>query len=67
MTTKTAEKLSQSRAEILTSILKEIRSLRRDLLFFLLQENLDGYAHPGRIKRSYQKAIRRYPAAGVWK
>ena len=68
MTTKTVEKAKQNQsAETLASILKEIRSLRQDLLFFLPQENINEYAHPDRIKRSYQKALKRYPPATVWK
>ncbi|GEM_PF-5258708 len=46
MTTETVEKAKQNRAaETLASILKEIRSLRQDLLFFLPQENSTEYAH----------------------
>ena len=53
--------------DTLNSILKEIRSLRQDIFFFLPYENLDEYVHSPRVKRSYQKAIKRYPPTGVWK
>jgi len=53
--------------EMLRKILEEVRSLRKDFLFFLPSENLEGYAHPHRIARSYQKAIKHHPPLTSWR
>lgn len=52
---------------ILQAILSEVRQLRGELLLFFPQEDLADYTHPDRIKRSYQKAVKRYPPLSVWK
>lgn len=62
MSNKTLEKIKlHESSTILQAILKEVRSLRDDLLFFIPQENLDDYKNAVRVKRSYQKAVKRYP------
>jgi len=50
-------------APVLRSLIAEIKLLRNDLRSFVVPtERLEGdYAHPERIRRSYQKALRRYP------
>ncbi|OGD31803.1 hypothetical protein A3C91_00035 [Candidatus Azambacteria bacterium RIFCSPHIGHO2_02_FULL_52_12] len=48
-------------AHMLQVILKEVRLLRNEPTLFFPQDDLKGYAHPERIKRSYRKAVRRYP------
>ena len=48
---------------VLGTILEELRMLRNEMQLFLPQEDLAGYAHPERIKRSYQKAQKQYPRA----
>lgn len=48
-------------------ILEELRLLRNEVLLLFPQEDLEGYAHPDRIKNSYQKAIKRYPPVSLWK
>lgn len=68
MSNKTLEKIKPNESSvILQAILKEVRSLRDDFLFFIPQENLDDYKHANRVKRSYQKALKRYPLTGIWK
>ena len=68
MNNKTLEReFSRVDPRVLQKILKEIRSLRHDLLFFLPPDALNEYTDPRRIKHSYQKAIRRYPPASIWK
>lgn len=69
MATRVAEKINHERASsaVLKTILQEVRVLRQNLLFFLPPEGLEDYAHPERIKRSYQKAIKKYPPAFAWK
>lgn len=62
---RTKSKIGYSR--ILQDIPSEVRQLRSELLLFFPQENLTDYAHPDRIKRSYQKAVKRYAAVSVWK
>lgn len=53
--------------QILQSILEELRLLRGKVELLLPQEDLEGYANPERIKRSYQKAIKKYPPDYSWK
>ena len=53
--------------EILEVILNEIRTLRRDLSLVLPQEDLKNYDNPSRIKKSYQKAVKLYPPASLWR
>ncbi len=42
-------------------ILDEIKLLREQVLLLLPQEDLNDYAHPQRIKKTYAKAIKQYP------
>ena len=48
-------------------ILEELRLLRNEIMFLFPQEDLEDYAHPDRIHRSYQKAIKKYPPVSLWK
>lgn len=43
------------------TILEELRLLRNEVALLFPQDDLDDYADPHRIKRSYQKAVRKYP------
>lgn len=56
-------KTSSSAGDILKTILDEVRLLRDEIRLVLPYEDLNEYAHPNRIKRSYQKAVKRYPPA----
>lgn len=47
--------------QLLSEVLREIKFLREEVSFFLPQENLNEYAHPERIKSSYERAIKKYP------
>ena len=51
-------------SKILQTILEEIRLLRKEVMILLPQDNLEDYAHPERIQRSFQKAIKKHPPAG---
>lgn len=53
--------------KVLQAILEELRLLRKEVMLLLPQEELEKYAHPERIKNSYQKAIKKYPPALLWK
>ena len=55
----------KSLPKILETILKELRLLRSEVTLLLPQEELEEYAHPERIRASYQKAVKKYPIA--WK
>lgn len=46
---------------LLTRVLEEIKHLRRDMSFAIPGENLEDYAHPNRVKKSFQKALKKYP------
>jgi hypothetical protein len=50
---------------VLQSILEEIRLLRTEVSLLFPHEDLKGYAHPSRIKRSYEKALKQYPPLSV--
>ncbi|MBI4268662.1 hypothetical protein HY627_02435 [Candidatus Uhrbacteria bacterium] len=45
---------------ILREILSEVRSLKRQVEYFLPSERFGEYAHPVRIKKSLKKALRQY-------
>lgn len=53
--------------KILEDILGELRLLRSELTLLLPHEDMDDFAHPSRIRRSYQNAVKRYPPAPLWK
>lgn len=48
-------------------ILKELRLLREEISLILPSEDLKDYAHSRRIRRSYQKAMKKYPPLSSWK
>lgn len=50
---------------LLNAVLSEIKSLRQEFSLILPQENLEDYAHPNRVKVSYEKALKKYPQTGV--
>lgn len=53
---------NQAPDKMLRSILQEIRLLRYEVRLILPTEDLQEYAHPKRIKRSYENALKAYPA-----
>ena len=54
--------------ELMQTVIEELRLLRSEVALLLPQEDLKDYAHPQRIRRSYEKALKKYPpAASVWK
>ena len=65
MATKTIENKNSEKP--LRAILEELRLLRNEVMLLLPQEDIDEYAHPERIKSSFQKAIRKYSPAPAWK
>ncbi len=42
-------------------ILEELRLLRNEVTLLFPQDDLEDYVNPDRIRRSYQKAIKKYP------
>ena len=48
-------------SRIFSSILTELRLLRKEVLLLLPQEDLEEYSDEDRIKKSYLKALRKYP------
>lgn len=61
-------KKTTENSEILQAILQELRYLRNDMMLFLPQDRLKNYAHPTRLKRSYENATRKHPPAPFsWK
>lgn len=48
-------------SKIMKAILEELRLLRNEIRLLLPQDDLEDYAHPDRIQRSYQKAIKKHP------
>jgi len=62
-----SEKITVS-SEMMQSVLEELRLLRQEVLLLFPQEDLEDYAHPDRIRKSYQKATKEYPPASLlWK
>lgn len=60
-----SQTIAYPKNDILGAILQEVRLLREEVGLLLPNENLKDYAHPARIKRSYQKAIKQYPPAAI--
>lgn len=52
---------NQPTRNLLNQVLKEIRILRHEFSLLLPSEDLEEYEHVDRIKRSYQKAMKKYP------
>jgi hypothetical protein len=52
-------------SKIIEAILEELRLLRNEVRLLLPQEELEEYTHPDRIRRSYQKAIKKYPPVSL--
>ena len=66
MATKTVSKSRISQVT-LKDVLQEIHGLRNELRMLFPQENISDYAHPERLKKSFQKAIKQYPPTKTWK
>ncbi|MBU3965572.1 hypothetical protein KKG29_04045 [Patescibacteria group bacterium] len=52
-------------SKTIEAIFEELRLLRNEVRLLLPQEELEEYAHPERIRRSYQKAIKKYPPVSL--
>ena len=52
-------------SDVMENILKEIRLLRNEISLILPREELSGYSHPARVRRSYRRALKAY--SPVWK
>jgi hypothetical protein len=50
-----------STVALLNKILTEVKTLRREVSFFIPAENLNEYGNSASIKKSYLKAIQKYP------
>ena len=64
---KTKSRISSTSSATIQTVLEELRLLRNEILLLLPQEGLKEYAHPDRIHRSYQKALKKYPLHASWK
>lgn len=65
--TKNHNAATSSNSAVLRSILEEIRLLRNELALLFPSEDLEGYAHAGRVKKSYARALKQYPPVSAWK
>jgi hypothetical protein len=54
-------------SKALKAIFEELRLLRNEVMLLLPQEDLEEYTHSNRIRRSYQKAVKKYPPVSLWK
>lgn len=52
-------------ARMLEAIFEELRPLRTEVQILFPQEDLEEYAHPARVKRSYVRAIKKYPPMAI--
>lgn len=46
--------------KLLSKVLQEVRSLRRDMDIIVPSESLDNYKHPDRILGSFRRATRKF-------
>lgn len=51
--------------QLLNLVLQEIRFLRREFSLLLPYEDIEEYKHAARVKRSYKKAIKKYPPSDI--
>jgi len=65
--TKTKSGVVTVPSEMMRAILEELRLLRQEIMLLFPQEDLEDYAHPDRVRNSYQKAIKEYPPVSAWK
>jgi hypothetical protein len=47
--------------QLLNLVLQEIRYLRHEFYLLLPYDDLEEYEHTARVKRSYKKAVKKYP------
>jgi len=50
---------------MLYDVLEEVRRLRKEVMLLFPSESIKDYTHPQRIKRSYEKALKRYPSSAA--
>jgi hypothetical protein len=50
----------QASDKLFKKIIEEIKILRREINLIFPLEDIEEYKHPKRIKRSYERAIRKY-------
>lgn len=60
-----SQKTDAAQKKLLEEILGELKLLRKEVASLFPQEDLEGYAHPERIKRSYRDALKQYPPERV--
>ena len=61
MSTATIQKIKKElKKELKQELMKELHQLRDEMRLFFPQENLSGYSHPERIKKSYHNALKRH-------
>jgi hypothetical protein len=46
--------------KLLSSVLREVKSLRRDIDLIVPSESLENYKHPARILASFRRATKKY-------
>lgn len=52
-------------SRMIEAMFEELRLLRSEITLLFPHEDLEGYAHPERIKQSYRNAMKRYPSTSV--
>ena len=52
-------------AKLLQTILEEVKLLRSEVSLLLPEDDLKDYSYPARVKRSYEKALKRYPPVKI--
>lgn len=55
---KTQIKISSN---LLQSIFRELQTIRKELSLIIPTEDIEEYVNPKRVKRSYQRALKRFP------
>ena len=55
------KKKKNNSKNLLEHIFNEIRLLRNEVNLFMPTEDLGVYAHPGKIRSSFNRALRKYP------
>lgn len=62
-----SSKLISTQSRVMRTILEELRLLRNEVRLLLPYEDLEEYANSDRIRRSYQKAVKKHPPVRLWR
>lgn len=52
-------------SKMIQALIDELHLLKEEVMLILPQDDLEDYAHPERIKKSYKKAVKKYSPSSL--